>query len=157
MVNKAAAKKPKVTKATRTEVALRVAEVRDMLLARFPRHDVQTACAAKWDLKPRQIDKYISQAQALILDAKREENKIAIEAHLDFMGVIARRAILGDNLWAAIEAGKEIARVSGVYQPQEIMLRLPPDAVALLEKHNVNLDALAQQLVARLKALEASQ
>lgn len=133
------------SKASRPEVAERIAEVLRIRLDSAQFHDVCEYAKEKgWDVSERQIGRYIAAADELIAKRMETRRKRLISRHIAMRESLAARAINAADLRTALATMDSTAKLQGLFSDAK-------DVKELL-KIIANQDARLKDLEGRLHA-----
>lgn len=140
---------PRVTKA---EKKIRIGVVRDWILAGCTSDHIVQLSAETWGIKERQARKYIADANLLIDAYVVDDTANAIKIAVQEREMIKRKAVASGELYIALDAMKDTAKMLGLYKPDEMTLKVSPELAMLMRMMNIDPD---QVLIALQKQLEA--
>lgn len=106
-------------KATETEIALRIEEVKRLLLTAQTRARILQYAAEKWQLSERQTDTYIARARREIKQEVDKRAPHALSTNLARREDIYRHALNTGDFRLALDILKDIDKVLGHYAPEE--------------------------------------
>lgn len=124
-------KRKHVPKSTAVELINRVNEIKEQMLLGYTRYDVVRYGTEKWGVSERQIEDYMSKANAILDEINMLEAKDNLKLLTSNMWKIFRKALEEGDRRHASELLREIGKLRGLYNEKVTMVlddkRVNPD------------------------------